>query len=130
MFFIRYIAELGAGPLFKANGKIELGLGKIKGRRGRQFCRSFDFSWSVTNDDKMTNRTKITNQDTMTNNDKMTKKKKTNKTKTTGFGRIKRRGGTQFCMLSKLGFYFHKHLQRLSFFLNRKKLPCYKLKHK
>ena len=39
VFFIWYIAELGAGPLFKANGKIELGLGKIKGRRGRQVGR-------------------------------------------------------------------------------------------
>jgi len=41
----KYIAELGAGPLFKANGKIELGLGKIKGRRGRQFCRDISKSF-------------------------------------------------------------------------------------
>ena len=62
--------------MFKANGKIELGLGKIKGRRGRQFCRSFDFSWSVTNKDRIP--------------------KNINMTKTTGLGRIKRRGGAQF----------------------------------
>ena len=64
-------------------------------------------------------KNKDTKKDKVTNRDKMKKKKKTNKTKTTWLGRIKRRGGTQFCMLSKLGFYFHKHLQRLSFFLNR-----------
>ena len=67
----------------------------------------------------MTSKDTMTKKDKVTNNDKMTKKEKTNKTKTTGFGRIKRRGGTQFCRSSKLGFYFHKHLQRLSFFLNR-----------
>ena len=58
-------------------------------------------------------KNKDTKKDKVTNRDKMKKKKKTNKTKTTGFGRIKRRGGTQFCRSSKLGFYFHKHLQRL-----------------
>ena len=46
--------------MFKANGKIELGLGKIKGRRGRQFCRSFDFSWSVTNKDRMPKKINMT----------------------------------------------------------------------
>ena len=49
-------------------------------------------------------KNKDTKKDKVTNRDKMKKKKKTNKTKTTGFGRIKRRGGTQFCRSSKFLF--------------------------
>ena len=38
MIVLRYIAQLGR-PLFKADGSIELDLNKIKGRKGRRFCR-------------------------------------------------------------------------------------------
>ena len=36
---LRYVAQLGR-PLFKADGSIEVDLSKIKGRKGRRFCRS------------------------------------------------------------------------------------------
>ena len=39
LLVLRYIGELGS-PLFKADGSIELDLNKIKGRKGRRFCRS------------------------------------------------------------------------------------------
>ena len=54
LIVLRYIAQLGS-PLFKADGSIELDLNKIKGRKGRRFCRSVKLLFSIMISETMFN---------------------------------------------------------------------------
>jgi len=53
----KYIAQLGR-PLFKTDGSIELDLNKIKGRKGRRFCRDLARSMSMKDVKKICKRIK------------------------------------------------------------------------
>ena len=60
----------------------------------------------------------MTKKDKMTNNDKITKKKK-RQTRQRLRGLVGSKGEEGHNFAGRPSFYFHKHLQRLSFFLNR-----------